>query len=182
MLVLLRSIWVHSERDIELVIQKLTSSLFVLFYPALFLSFLVRLTAFPRASVVLLFFFCLIFGIDTFAYVLGVTLGRKSLGLAISPNKTVVGFVGGFLAGIGIVLLFKFAFADFLTLGIGGCLLFGASIGLLSIAGDLVESALKRSAQVKDSGRIIPGRGGVLDSVDSWMLSLPVFYFVLSTL
>ena len=88
------------------------------------------------------------------------------------------GFAAGVLASVGVALLFKAVLPGLLPIGYGGTALFGAVAGLLTIAGDLVESALKRSAFVKDSGGIIPGRGGILDSIDSWLLTAPMFYFV----
>ncbi len=83
--------------------------------------------------------------------------------------------------GLGLAAAAGFrVFIPLLVMSVAACVLFGAALGLLAAMGDLIESALKRSARMKDSGRIIPGRGGVLDSIDSWLICLPLFYFVLT--
>lgn len=178
-IVLLRSLRVREAKDLEALLQRICSSVLVLVYPAVFLSFIVRLTVFENAKWVLLFFFSINFANDIMAYLAGMFLGRSTrLGLALSPNKSAVGFAAGILAAVGIALLFRAAVPDLLPIGYGLTAAIGAAAGILTIAGDLVESALKRSAAVKDSGGIIPGRGGILDSVDSWLLTAPLFYFV----
>jgi len=178
-LVLLRSLWVREPKDLDNLLQRISSSLLILVYPALFVSFIVRLTAFQNARWVLLLFFSVNFANDMSAYLAGMFLGRGTrLGYAVSPNKSAVGFVAGILASVGVALLFRAAIPDLLPISYGAAVGFGAAAGILTIAGDLVESALKRSAAVKDSGGIIPGRGGILDSIDSWLLNAPMFYFV----
>ncbi len=177
--VLLRSLWVRDQKDLGLLLQRSSGSLLVVIYPALFLSFIVRLTAFPNARWVLLFFFSLNFANDIAAYLAGMFMGRSTrLDYAVSPNKSAVGFAAGVLASIGVALLFRAVLPELLPISYGAAAGFGAAAGILTITGDLVESALKRSAEVKDSGGIIPGRGGILDSIDSWLLSAPMFYFV----
>lgn len=178
-LILLRSLWVRDQKDLGFLMQRISSSLLVIIYPALFLSFIVRLTAFRNARWVLLLFFSLIFANDIAAYLAGMFLGRSTrLGYAVSPNKSAVGFATGILASIAVALLFRATVADMLPISYGAAVGFGAAAGMLTIGGDLVESALKRSAAVKDSGGVIPGRGGILDSIDSWLLTAPMFYFV----
>ena len=178
-LVLMRSLWVRDPKDLEFLLQRISSSLLILAYPALFVSFIVRLTGFQNARWVLLLFFSVNFANDMSAYLAGMFLGRGTrLGYAVSPNKSAVGFVAGVLASVGVTLLFRATVPDLLPISYGAAAGFGAAAGILTIAGDLVESALKRSAAVKDSGGIIPGRGGILDSIDSWLLTAPMFYFV----
>jgi phosphatidate cytidylyltransferase len=111
---------------------------------------------------------------DTAQYYTGRALGRRPLAPAISPKKTIEGAAGGmlfgtlaFVAGARIV----FPLAAILLIA-----LVGASITVLGMVGDLFESLLKRSAGVKDSGAIIPGHGGVLDRIDSWLFAAPVYY------
>ena len=111
---------------------------------------------------------------DSAQYYTGRALGRRALAPAISPKKTVEGAVGGLMIGTlafiaGTRLIFPAA-SLLLTV------LAGASIAALGIVGDLFESLLKRSAGVKDSGSIIPGHGGVLDRIDSWLFAAPVYY------
>ena len=178
-LALIRSLWVRDQKDLGFLLQRISSSLLVLIYPAVLVSFIVRMTAFQNARWVLLFFFGIIFANDMTAYLAGMFLGRSTrLGYVISPNKSAVGFIAGILAALAVALLFRATVPDLLPISYGAAAGFGAAAGILTIAGDLVESALKRSAAVKDSGGIIPGRGGILDSIDSWLLTAPMFYFV----
>ena len=160
-------------------VHQASASFLVVLYPALFVSFIVRISGLPQATLALFFFFALNFGNDILAYLFGTFLGgRTRLGYPISPNKSIVGFAAGLAGSIGVALLFRRLFPGFFPVSFATAAVFGLAVGALTVAGDLVESALKRSAEVKDSGGVIPGRGGVLDSIDSWLLSAPLFYFV----
>jgi phosphatidate cytidylyltransferase len=111
---------------------------------------------------------------DSAQYYTGRALGRRPLAPSISPKKTLEGALGGMVFGtasmvIGGGLVFPGARLPIL-------LLVGASISALGIVGDLFESLLKRSAGIKDSGSVIPGHGGVLDRIDSWLFAAPVYY------
>jgi phosphatidate cytidylyltransferase len=111
---------------------------------------------------------------DSAQYYTGRALGRRPLAPAISPKKTLEGAIGGMVMGtLAFVTGARMIFsgASFLLI-----VLVGASIAALGIVGDLFESLLKRSAGVKDSGAIIPGHGGVLDRIDSWLFASPVYY------
>lgn len=112
---------------------------------------------------------------DTSAYFFGHKFGKHKLAPRISPGKTVEGFLGGFLGSFsGFVVfwvIFKrpvpFYFGPILTL----------LVGVVGPVGDLCESLIKRSFQVKDSGNIIPGHGGMLDRIDALLFTAPVVYF-----
>lgn len=117
---------------------------------------------------------------DTFAYFAGSALGRHKLCPTISPNKSVEGAVAGF---IGCVLVIMGCMYYFNITGIfqGSLLLsvlLGLGVAIIAPLGDLVESVLKRSFGVKDSGKIFPGHGGVLDRCDSLLFAIPVGYYV----
>ena len=110
---------------------------------------------------------------DSAQYYTGRAFGRRPLAPTISPKKTVEGAVGGVVFGtaamsVGGVYVFSAPVAILALLG--------AAISLLGIVGDLFESLLKRSAGVKDSSNLIPGHGGVLDRIDSWLFAAPVYY------
>jgi phosphatidate cytidylyltransferase len=102
---------------------------------------------------------------DTGAYFVGRSLGRHKLAPAVSPGKTVEGGVGGLLASLGFTFLARATFFPSLT--VLDCVLVGVAAGVLGPIGDLTESMLKRSAGVKDSGKLIPGHGGILDRIDA---------------
>ena len=111
---------------------------------------------------------------DSAQYYSGRALGRHPLAPAISPKKTREGAIGGVVFGtlaFAVGARYVFPAAPILLVA-----LVGASIATLGIVGDLFESLLKRSAGVKDSGALIPGHGGVLDRIDSWLFAAPVYY------
>jgi phosphatidate cytidylyltransferase len=116
---------------------------------------------------------------DTAAYLVGRALGRHKFSPAISPAKTWEGFVAGTAAAVGatFIALYK---QDFLT--IPQSIALGAVVAIAATLGDLFESAFKRDLQVKDSGRLLPGHGGVLDRVDAFLFALPAAYFTIAAL
>lgn len=118
-------------------------------------------------------FFCT-WAADTFAYFVGMTVGKRKLAPKISPGKSVEGLLGGSVGAIAV--------GWFWAPVVGIALWQGAAIGfvisLISVAGDLSESALKRYVGVKDSGHLLPGHGGVLDRFDSSLFVLPFVYYV----
>ena len=115
---------------------------------------------------------------DSAQYYCGRAFGRRPLAPAISPKKTVEGAIGGVIFGTAAMTLigmWVFSLTPIFLL-----VLVGATVVTLGIVGDLFESLLKRSAGVKDSSTLIPGHGGVLDRIDSWLFAAPVYYvFVL---
>ena len=175
--VLLRAMVLKDGRQLAGFLPFVSSSVFIMLYPSFFLSWIVRFSALGNASLAILLFLCLVFGNDMAAYFAGSLFGGSTrLNLAISPGKTAVGFVAGILGTLVVYAIFRvaapFLFPSSIAVGIGFAILMGVTV----ILGDLVESGFKRSARVKDSGVIIPGRGGMLDSVDSMILSAPLFY------
>jgi len=112
---------------------------------------------------------------ETGAYLVGSTLGRRQLAPAISPRKTVEGalaqLVMSVLAALGARAVF------FPALSLEGALVVGLLLGVVGQAGDLLESAIKRSVGTKDTGRLIPGHGGMLDRVDSLLVNTPVLFY-----
>ncbi len=150
------------------------------FYTAFLPSLLMLIAAgFPEARNAIISFAMLTLGNDSLAWLFGKYLGKRRNIVEVSPNKSLAGFLGGSLGSIA---------AAFITLGLldaapyaGPAIMVALSIALgvgmafFVIAGDLFESALKRAAGAKDSGFIVPGRGGVLDSFDSLYFSAPFF-------
>ncbi|RMH35322.1 MAG: phosphatidate cytidylyltransferase [Nitrospirae bacterium] len=112
---------------------------------------------------------------DTGAYYVGVLAGRTPLAPWISPRKTVEGLFGGMLAAVAAALLCIIWFVPELTLLDG--LLLGLVLTIVGLMGDLAESVFKRLSGVKDSSGLIPGHGGVLDRLDSLLLTAPSFYY-----
>jgi phosphatidate cytidylyltransferase len=119
-----------------------------------------------------------VFADDTAAYLIGRLLGRHKLAPSLSPGKTWEGFVAGTLAAIA-VAFFALYEQDFLS--IPESIALGAAVALAGATGDLFESAIKRDLQVKDSGQLLGGHGGMLDRIDSLLFaSVAAFYVVLA--
>jgi phosphatidate cytidylyltransferase len=172
-----------SEKDLDHFIGRIAAGFAILVYPGVFMGWIVRLGLFPRAEIVILTFLLCVFANDSLAWAAGMLFGRQNRGLIpVSPNKSVAGFIGGFaasaLVGAGGALLFPEAFSPRYISALPAGLVLGLASGIAGSLGDLGESAIKRSAGVKDSGFLIPGRGGVLDSIDSLSLAAPVFYLI----
>lgn len=122
---------------------------------------------------VALAFFCT-WAADSFAYFAGRAFGRRKLAPKISPGKSVEGLIGGLIGAVIVGALWAPVIDQSWLLGAG----VGLAVALIAPVGDLAESALKRYAGVKDSGKLLPGHGGVLDRFDSSLFVLPVVYYV----
>jgi len=152
---------------------------FIALYPGLLSGMLILIGAgLPRSGEALLTLAFLTFGNDSAAWLAGVTLGRRRKLLPVSPSKSLEGFMGGLLASLAIPFAAALLFPSSLPFEPLRLLALGLLTGVAVIVGDLFESALKRSAGVKDSGNGVPGRGGLLDSVDSLLFAGPVFYIL----
>lgn len=114
---------------------------------------------------------------DTAQYYTGRAFGRRPLAPTISPKKTVEGAIGGAViataAGVGLMHLWVPALSPALAAAAS------LALAVAGMAGDLFESWLKRRVGLKDSGHLIPGHGGILDRIDSWLFAAPVFWAVL---
>jgi phosphatidate cytidylyltransferase len=118
---------------------------------------------------------------DTVAYLIGRAVGRHKFSPSISPAKTWEGFVAG-TAG-AIFAMFVALYDDRATfLSISEAVVLGAVVAVAAVLGDLFESAFKRDLEVKDSGRLLAGHGGVLDRVDAFLFALPAAYFTVVAL
>jgi phosphatidate cytidylyltransferase len=115
---------------------------------------------------------------DTGAFFVGRAFGRHKLHPRLSPAKTWEGFFGGMAAAVGTA--FALRLIGFHELGARDGLALGVAVSLLGPLGDLAESLLKRSSGVKDSGRLIPGHGGILDRIDALIFTAPCVYFYAS--
>lgn len=195
--------------DLESAIADLTATWFVVVYAGTLLSFLVLFRTDSRfggedSAWVLLAVLAVTKVSDIGAYFLGSWIGRHKMAPRISPSKSVEGFLGGIVASALVSLLFfKLHFwaigqgayeeypadgipqlCQFTTLYEGFTLaqaiIFGGVMSIFGQFGDLLESLLKRSAGIKDSGQILPGFGGILDMIDSPIFAVPVAWFLLT--
>lgn len=124
----------------------------------------------------ILFVLFVIWGTDTGAYLFGRTFGKNKLWPKISPNKTIEGAIGGLIVAVIVGLSFHFIhpFDNSLI----SILFISLMVSVVGQIGDLVASAFKRNYQVKDSGKLLPGHGGVLDRLDSLLFVIPLLHFI----
>ena len=151
-------------------------TLFGVAYIGVALCYLILIRAFPQGEYLVLFILLVTWATDTGAYYLGKRFGRHPLAPAISPKKTVEGLLGGLTFAVIAVYVCRSWISQY-DLSMMGCLVLGGLITITGVLGDLAESALKRSAGVKDSSRLLPGHGGMLDRIDSLLFTAPAFYY-----
>jgi len=163
----------RQDKDLNLVLNKKIREFVVLFYVGLLPTLIHILFNKSLGSLHLLSLLVIVFAGDTFAYFVGVLLGKKHYFPMISPKKTFEGMLGGLIgSGLGAAFTLTVWFkVTSPTLAI----FFGICIGFMAQMGDLFESLLKRTCGVKDSGRIMPGHGGVLDRIDGVLFGLPLY-------
>jgi phosphatidate cytidylyltransferase len=157
-------------------IPALAITLFGIMYVSWLLSHLVFLRGLvPNGTRLVFYLLLVVWAGDTGAYYIGSTLGRHKLAPVISPKKSIEGAVGGLAASMLASAVAKWTFlpllnyADVVALGLG--------LAVIAQIGDLCESLLKRAVNVKDSGAILPGHGGLLDRLDGVMFAAPVLYY-----
>ena len=167
------------ENEVNRGIERIGKRMIMVFYPGFFLWWIQALTRTPMPAFSLLIFLLLVSLNDVAAWFFGRFLGRFGGVVPVSPNKTLEGFIAGIAASIAVVIAASYWIPDFFPHPRRFTVLLGPLIGITVILGDLIESAVKRSAGMKDSGRIILGRGGMLDSVDSYLPAAPVFVLFL---
>ncbi len=155
----------------------LVNSIFGQIYIVLPLTLLLMLYGFSNKYFILNIFI-LTWVSDTGAYCVGSMLGKHRLFPRISPKKSWEGFAGGlFFCLLGAFLLYRFCPGSMIGLNLWQSLTFGAIVCIFGTWGDLVESMIKRSIGVKDSGNILPGHGGILDRIDSLLIAVPAVAF-----
>lgn len=166
---------VHLEDAANDIARPLLGVVWIGFPLALLTAILVGNLAGRDGNVIVLAILAMVFAGDTGAFFTGKLLGRHKLYPAVSPKKTVEGGVGGLLGSLGGALLVKAIFdlpMDWIPLAIIGIL-----AGAAEQLGDFCESMLKRGAGVKDSGKLLPGHGGMFDRIDGVLFAAPVVYY-----
>jgi phosphatidate cytidylyltransferase len=162
-----------TRRPIQDVLPAISISSAGLLFVALPFSYLVRINEIEgRGRELSLFTLALIWAGDTLAYFVGRFVGRVPMARALSPKKTWEGAIANVVASLGVALVA----ARWIDMDLTALLLIAAGANIAGQMGDLIESAYKRGASVKDSGTIVPGHGGALDRIDSLILAAPVVW------
>lgn len=166
--------------------SRISFSSFIILYCGYLISFISRLAFFwgedyNFTTPLIACFVLMVFLCDSLAWFFGVLFGKNNRGfIKASPNKSIVGFFGGFLGSVCGGIISYFIWPNIFEGSILKIIIIGLIVAFSSIVGDLIESIFKRSSDVKDSGNIVPGRGGALDSIDSLLMSAPIFYLLIS--
>lgn len=162
--------------------DKLFYSLFAFVYANVLLSYLADIKHFGQnGSFMLLMFVATVVFSDTFAYFIGVTLGKHKLCPSISPKKTIEGSAGAFLGAVVSAVVCTVIYNRVgISVNYLYAIIYGIICGGLSQIGDLVASSVKRYFGIKDYGDVLPGHGGIMDRLDSILFVAPVFYFFLT--
>jgi len=156
--------------------QRISVSFFGAFFLPLALIHMLYIRRLDACGMELIFFiFIVVWVLDTAAYAFGKAFGKHKLAPNVGPKKT----VEGALAGVAFGLLAAAACKYFLPLSLSKTLLLGLVISITGQFSDLAESLIKRDANIKDSGTLIPGHGGFLDRFDSYILAAPAVYYCL---
>ncbi len=167
--------YLFCRHDLSVVLLQISLTVFGAIYVGCLISYVGLLRAVDHGVFWVFLTVGSTFMADTGAYFTGHLIGKHKLAPLVSPGKTVEGFVGGIVASILAAFLCKFLFwREFSFLS---CFIIGALIGIIGPIGDLSESLIKRSVNVKDSGQLIPGHGGLLDRVDALLFTAPTVYY-----
>ncbi len=181
--ILLSTVFFAQTGNLKIHLGDTVISIFGLTYILGFLTFIPKIHALPQGPMWLITFLLIIWMGDAMAYYGGRMLGRRKFSPTISPNKTWEGFFSGLVGAMLVTMLVGVSPYN-ISANSGSASIFiflamGAVTSAIAQAGDLLESLLKRVGNVKDSGSLLPGHGGVLDRFDSCILAAPFYYFFL---
>lgn len=165
------SLYTKGEHSWDFMVKSVFACIYITL-PLVLLN-LLHMQSAPQEFSIVLFIFMLIWINDSFAFIFGLWLGKRRLFERISPKKSWEGFFGGLIMTIVVSYFFSKINS---SLNVYEWLVFGLLSALASVFGDFIESMLKRTASVKDSGSILPGHGGILDRIDSLLFVGPVIY------
>lgn len=167
--------YLFTQHELDLVLSQIAITIFGCVYVACLFSYAGLLRGLDQGVFWIFILAGCTFSADTGAYFVGHWIGKHKLAPRVSPGKTIEGLIGGVLASMLAAYVCKLIFwQGFLD---RDALILGALIGLIGPLGDLSESLIKRSVGVKDSGKLIPGHGGLLDRLDAVFFTAPLVYY-----
>ena len=177
LLLLLSLLSLAISQNLPSTISKMGILLFGILYIGFLLPHVSLIRNMAEGRVWAIFLIVTVWAGDIFAFLSGSLFGKHKLYPKISPNKTYEGLGGAIVGSILVALAYSHFFIPRMDVGL--CILLAAGLTILGQLGDFTESMLKRSAQVKDSGSLFPGHGGMLDRMDSFLFSAPSFHYLL---
>jgi phosphatidate cytidylyltransferase len=162
-------------------VGRIASSFLGAFFIPLALMHMVYIRNLNDGMKLVFFIFIVVWILDTMAYAFGKALGEHKLAKNVSPKKTLEGTIAGIVFGVLAAVICRRTFmSSFLTLQ--NAVILGLVIAVTGQFSDLAESLIKRDGNVKDSGKIVPGHGGVFDRFDSYLFASPAVYYILQVL
>ncbi|MDF3818916.1 CDP-archaeol synthase [Leptospira sp. 96542] len=185
LVLLLITVWVLQifKRPLDGALFSASATMLGPLYLAIPVGHFLLLLAFPFGAYYIFLVSTITFLSDAGAYFGGRWFGKHSAGLKISPKKTWEGYITGNISAVLSVLLLNFLWEHFsgvkVPLGILESVILAFVVSIISVMGDLAESAMKRDAKIKDSSQLIPGHGGLLDLADAMLFTVPVVYYYL---
>jgi phosphatidate cytidylyltransferase len=174
-LILIGALSLFQYKNWPLVVDVMYKQVLGVLYIPVFLSYLVMIRCEPSGKLWIFLLLCIVFSGDVGQYYFGTYLGKHKLCPAVSPGKTWEGSIGGLATNLVIGSILKYFFLTHLPWA--SCLFMFLFMGVAGQVGDLFESELKRRVNIKDSGKILPGHGGILDRIDALLFVAPVVYY-----
>ena len=175
LVVVLLLIFMSTPQRMMQLLSPLMAVLFGICYIGICLGHLLLIRKLEYGDLLIFFVLIVTWAADTGGYYIGASMGKRPIAPRLSPKKTVEGFVAGIIFSVVLAVVSHVWFLPLLS--IQDCIIIGILLACVGLLGDLAESAFKRSAGVKDSGSLIPGHGGILDRIDSLLLTAPAFYY-----
>ncbi len=162
----------------DLCVGRISVSFFSAFFIPLALMHMVYIRQLDGGMLLMFFLFIVVWTLDTAAYAFGKKFGKHKLAPNVSPKKTIEGAVAGIIFGIIAAVACRCIFMEGI-LTIPQAAILGFAVAVIGQFSDLAESLVKRDGNIKDSGKIIPGHGGVFDRFDSYIFAAPAMYYIL---
>jgi len=179
-LLLILSAEVFTAKTFAYSMEHILTSTFTVLYAGYLVTYVSRLTVYRNSTILIATYLFMICLCDSLAWLFGMLFGKNNRGIIkASPNKSLAGFAGGYIGSISAALVAKYLWPEVFFGSVIKSIIMGLLIASTGIIGDLSESVIKRCVNTKDSGNIIPGRGGLLDSIDSIIFASPIFYVLI---
>ena len=167
-------VWCFREKNVRVALDSISYTLFGILYTAGLGGYFLLISNLEGGRQMIVFILLFVWAGDSAAFYVGRKMGERKLLEVVSPNKTIEGAVANVMGTLIAALLASSLF--FNEIPLIHCLIVAFICGIIGQFGDLAESLIKRNCQVKDSGTLIPGHGGVLDRIDSLLFVAPAFY------
>jgi phosphatidate cytidylyltransferase len=167
-------VWCFRGGNVRVALDSISYTLFGILYTAGLGGYLLLISNLEGGRQIIVFILLFVWAGDSAAFYVGRKFGERKLLEVVSPNKTIAGAVANVMGTLIAALLASSLF--FNEISLIHCLIVAFICGIIGQIGDLLESLIKRNCQVKDSGTLIPGHGGVLDRIDSLLFVCPAFY------